>query len=338
MDWSYNLLAEKERLLLRRLTVFVGGCTLEAAEAVCSGETIQPEEILDLLFQLTNKSMLVVEPSRTGEMRYRLLETIRQYAEDKQDDPGEIERLRRRHCDWFVQFAELAESRLCTGENLVWARKLEADIDNLRATLEWSIGQNADPQAGMRLINALVKDFLCNYYYASETRRWTEKGLAALAGMTSVSPLLQARSLLSKVWLSYYIPPYIDPNLFDRIFELCQELGDEGKPIHGYSLLILGIGLAYSIGDLQKGMNRLNEAEAILRSMGELEKWFLICALFHKVWVWIQLGDLDEALACARECSTISHELGSPWTDIDDVGLGDLYYISGDFTAAENDF
>ena len=106
IDWSYNLLAEKERMLLRRLTVFVGGCTLEAAESVCSAEGIQKDEILDLLSRLVDKSMLVMEQSQAGETRYRLLETIRQYAEDKQEDPSEIERLRRIHCDWFVQFAE----------------------------------------------------------------------------------------------------------------------------------------------------------------------------------------------------------------------------------------
>ncbi len=202
VDWSYNLLTEKERLLLRRLVVFVGGFSLEAAEATCTGEAIAAEEILDLLYQLCNKSMLVVEQARIGETRYRLLETIRQYAEDKQDDPAEIERLRRRHCDWFVQFAETAETKFSTPEDLAWFKKLETDIDNLRSALEWAIGQNIDPRAGMRIINALVWRFWNTYKHNTEAERWTQKAMAALSNIGSEQSLLHFRNLISSTFFN----------------------------------------------------------------------------------------------------------------------------------------
>ena len=337
VDWSYNLLAEKERLLLRRLSIFVNGCTLEAVESVCSDEGIDKDEILDLLSRLVDKSMLVVEQSGTGEMRYRLLETIRQYAEEKQDGPLEIERLRRMHCNWFVQFAETAEPKLDTGEYRVWMKKLDADVDNLRAALEWSIAFNADPQAGMRIINALAFPFWSNYYYLVESERWTVRGLAALANLPSVPPLLQVRSLVSAAFFElFHGPPVIQH--FEPIFELCRPLGEEGVFIRGKVLAYLGFHLALNAADLIKGLDMLNEAESIFRQAGEPGKIELATCLHFQTWVRSQLGDLDGALACALENSAIAHELGSIWADIDEVGLGDVYYKLGEYDKAESIF
>ena len=279
IDWSYNLLTENERLLLRRLTVFVGGCTLEAAEAVCSGDPLQPEEILDLLFQLSNKSMLVVKQARIGETRYRLLETIRQYAEDRQDDPVEIERLRRRHCDWFVQFAETAEMKMAMGEDRDWFEKLEADIDNMRSALGWSIDQNTNPQAGMRIINALVFDFLKFYPYSSEAEQWAEKGMAHLSVQASVNPLLQVRSLVSLN--TFYLDHHPSPDMqrFQQIVELCQELGENGVLIYANLLWLTGFLLALKTGDLPAGLDMLTQSETMLRSMGKPAKMALSTCL-----------------------------------------------------------
>ncbi len=331
IDWSYNLLAEKERLLLRRLTVFVGGCTLEAAEAVCSGEVIQPEEILELLFQLTNKSMLVVEPSRTGETRYRLLETIRQYAEDKQDDPEEIEQLRRKHCEWFVHFAELAEPRLPTGERLVWSRKLETDIDNLRGALDWSLGARSDPQAGLRIINALAIYFLDQDSYLAEGSRWIKRGMAWIAANQDTPPLLKARSLLSYVCIHLFLERI--SSLLDPIHDLCKELGNEGRLIEATARTIIGFVIGLDEGRLQECADMLTEAETVFRQIGAISRDKLAACLYFQSWVWICLGYLDKAAACIHEREQILEEIGDIWNNRY-VPSGDLAYFRGDYEHA----
>ena len=107
LDWSYDLLSETERALLRRLSVFAGGWTLEAAEAVCGGEGIESSEILGLLTRLVEKSLVVAE-TLDGAARYSLLETVRQYAQEKLVEEGAADQLRRVHCDWYLAFAEQA--------------------------------------------------------------------------------------------------------------------------------------------------------------------------------------------------------------------------------------
>ena len=106
MDWSYDLLSEPERRLFNRLSVFAGGWTLEAAEAVCAGEGIEREEVLDLLLQLVRKSLVVAHEGSDGAERYRLLETLRQYARERLLAGGEEETLRRQHATYFLAFEE----------------------------------------------------------------------------------------------------------------------------------------------------------------------------------------------------------------------------------------
>ena len=108
MDWSYDLLSEPERRLFNRLSVFAGGWTLEAAEAVCSGDGIEPDDVLDLLLQLVRKSLVVAEESRDGAERYRLLETLRQYAHERLTEAGEVETVHGRHANCYLALAEEA--------------------------------------------------------------------------------------------------------------------------------------------------------------------------------------------------------------------------------------
>ena len=133
IDWSYDLLTEPERSLFRRFSVFAGGCTYDAIESVC----VQLD-VLNLLTQLVNKSLVAVEDEHS-EPRYRLLETVRQYARDKLVELGEAEQAREAHFKFFMRLVDMAGDKLGTAEALEWVRRLDAEFDNLRAAFDWGM-------------------------------------------------------------------------------------------------------------------------------------------------------------------------------------------------------
>ena len=140
MDWSYDLLSDGERSLLRRLSVFMGGWDLEAAEAICLSEGIEDLDVLDLLSRLVDKSLVVVEQPTSQEaagrakIRYRLLETVRQYASGKLMEAGETELVRDSHLDYFLRLAEETEPKMFGPQAKVGLDRLEGEHDNLRAS------------------------------------------------------------------------------------------------------------------------------------------------------------------------------------------------------------
>jgi predicted ATPase len=151
MDWSHDLLPEQERILFRRLSVFAGGFTLEAAESVCAGEHLERNEVLDLLSHLVDKSLVIVREG-VVETRYRLLETVRQYGRERLDaSEDEVER---RHADFFVGLAEEAEGELSGPDQARWLTLLQTEHDNLRAALSWSLGKKRDLGLGVSLVRA----------------------------------------------------------------------------------------------------------------------------------------------------------------------------------------
>jgi predicted ATPase/DNA-binding SARP family transcriptional activator len=138
MDWSCELLSEAERTLLRRLSVFAGGWSLEAAETICADEDLPSRRIFDLLASLVDQSLVCCE-ERGGRARYLLLEIVRQYGSEQLAEQKEQAALRRLHAAWFVQFAEAAVPNLRGAEHTVWLERLEGEHDNLRAALEWCL-------------------------------------------------------------------------------------------------------------------------------------------------------------------------------------------------------
>ena len=162
IDWSYDLLSEAERALLWRLSIFAGGWSFEAAQAVC-GKGIDTE-VLDLLMQLVNKSLVAVE-EELEEGRYHLLETIRQYARDKLFESGEAEQVRDRHLEYFLHYAEAAEPKLRSAEQLAWLERVETEHDNLRSALAWSLESGSSERA-QRLTGAL-------YYFCELRGYWS---------------------------------------------------------------------------------------------------------------------------------------------------------------------
>ncbi|HET9589240.1 MAG TPA: adenylate/guanylate cyclase domain-containing protein, partial [Anaerolineales bacterium] len=136
IDWSYDMLSEDERALFRRLSVFADGWSFEAAEALC------PElDVLTLLTQLVNKSLVTVDDD-APERRYRLLETVRQYARDKLLESGEMEPTRNRHLEYFYDLSQTAEPYLTTASAMEWILRLEAEYSNIRAAMEWGMERN----------------------------------------------------------------------------------------------------------------------------------------------------------------------------------------------------
>jgi predicted ATPase/DNA-binding SARP family transcriptional activator len=168
IDWSYDLLPEEARLLFRRLSVFVGGFTLEAAEAVCSQEPLSLPAVLDLFGRLVDRSLVKVE--RRGEYeRYRMLEIIGEYAREKLERSGETQRLHQLHRDFFIVFVEQAEPKLKGAEQFEWLDRLEIEHDNLRAA--WDSAMQNDTELALRLASALL-DFWSMRGNPGEGRQW----------------------------------------------------------------------------------------------------------------------------------------------------------------------
>ncbi|MGH2602442.1 MAG: ATP-binding protein, partial [Dehalococcoidia bacterium] len=259
LDWSYGLLSAPEQRLLARLSVFAGGCDLEAAEAVCAdGEQGVPREqgtgnreqapppspnpyslhpvpsdaIFDLLTSMAEKSLLVVEYH--GEAaRYRLLETVRQYAADRLAVAGETEAVRSRHANWALALAQHAAPRLVGSEQETWLQRLELEHDNLRAVLQWTL-DSGGTVLGLQLAGALWR-FWQTRGYLTEGRTWLERLLAHGEG---VPPSVRAAALFGAGVLAHdqgdytSAVPYVEHSL-----ALYQDTGEEAA---AEALLLLG--------------------------------------------------------------------------------------------------
>jgi len=186
LDWSYDLLADQERMLLRRLSVFMGGWTLPAAEAICSGDSGESSAVLDVLTRLVDRSFVIVGTPVGKDSWYRLLETVRLYAREKLSAAGEEETVRRRHRDWYLEFAEQAEHELQGPALQAWLERMEAEHDNIRAALEWCRTAEPNPEYGLRLAGA-VWHFWEVRGYLSEGREWLESALVKGAQILTTS-------------------------------------------------------------------------------------------------------------------------------------------------------
>jgi predicted ATPase len=200
MDWSYRLLTPAEQTLLRRLAVFAGGFTLEAAETITVGAGLAADAILDLLAQLVDKS-LVIPPEAAGAPRYRLLEIVRQYAREHLEASGDIGRVRDRHRDYFVGMAEEAEPFIFGGvTDRRWLGRLEDDIDNVRAAFEWSRETPDGAETGLRLAAAIHW-----FWFASgRIREGWRRTAAALARSREGSPNARARALTASAFIAFW--------------------------------------------------------------------------------------------------------------------------------------
>ena len=192
LNWSYELLSEAERLLLARLSVFVGDWDLEAAESVCGGDEIESTRILDLLTSLVEKSVVTAcKQSHDAKSRYRLLESVRQFASERLHASGGSEAARRRHLNFFLALAEAAEPQLRGAEQDIWLQRLQDDYGNLRAALTvLDRSETAGGEARLRLASAMRRFWIVHHEHCREGRRLVE----AILQETNLQPITAARA------------------------------------------------------------------------------------------------------------------------------------------------
>jgi len=262
LDWSYELLREQERVLFRRLSVFAGGWTLEAAEAVAPGEGVDQHSFVDLLSELVDKSLLVVETTGESRVRYRLLEPIRQYVREKLEESGEAEAVQRRRASFFLALAEEAGAALRGSEEGAWLDHLEAEHDNIRAVFSYSL-VGGDPGLGLRMAAALW--WFCHVRgYYSEGTTWLE---GALAGKGAENPTARAGALIG---LGHMLSDRDDflraEECLEEALALYERVGDLGGVAE--ALNALGWVTFQEGDDLGQGKVLLEESLAAARESG----------------------------------------------------------------------
>jgi predicted ATPase/DNA-binding CsgD family transcriptional regulator len=222
--WSYDLLEEDEKTLFRRLAVFVGGCTFEAVEAVCNANQDLEVDVLDAVARLVDKSLLRQEGE--GEPHLLMLETIREYGLERLEASGEAESMRRQHATFFLQLAEEAYPKIHSAEQSTWYNRLEADHDNLRAALRWTLERKA-PQMGLRLAGALHTFWkACNH--EREGRSWLAQELAQPGA--GARTLARAKALRGLGLLAFTQGDFPEAQrLLEESVSIGREMGAAGK-------------------------------------------------------------------------------------------------------------
>ena len=327
VDWSYDLLTEEEKTLLRRLSVFTGGCTLEAAESVCSGNGVEKDEVINLIARLVDKSLLnFIEADDRA--RYEMLETIRQYAREKLIQSGEIEFSRRRHLKYFMELTTQAAPQLWRSKQREWMDRLEEEHDNLRAALEWSLCEECGDDLllmGMRIATAVSYFWMVRGYW-SEAWDWMNSLLKApqTAEMktTEKAQLLYSAGFLVKDLGDVHV----SKSLFNQALEEARSIQDQ--PSEAFALLGLGE-IALNEHAIPDAETHINQALAIFRSLGD--QVGILLALSYKGGLAADRQGYDKAREYYREnlkiCREIGHELGIAGTL---VALGRIETYFGD--------
>jgi predicted ATPase/class 3 adenylate cyclase len=299
MDWSYDLLSEAERALLCRLSVFSGGFTLEAAEAVCAGNGVAEDEVLDLLSQLADKSLVMVQ-EQGSEVRYRLLETIRQYGAEKLGGSAEALVVRGRHRDWFLALAERAEPELEGPDQREWLDQLEVEHDNLRSALGWSL-ESKSVETELRLAGALWRFWMVRGHLL-EGRKWLE---GALERSRNASATLRAKAFTGAGSIAWSQADYEGATrLHGESLALYQALGD--KRGIAFSLNNLAA-QALDQGDCRRASPLLQESLALYRKL--MDKRGIARILHNLAVVAYYEADYGAAQTLLEESMVIQREL-----------------------------
>ncbi|MEU7852152.1 LuxR C-terminal-related transcriptional regulator [Nonomuraea sp. NPDC049141] len=303
IDWSFSLCSERERLLWERASVFAGSLDLEAAEAVCAGEGISRDEVIDLVIGLVDKSVFLREEQRPG-VRYRLLDTIREYGRERLIAAGQEMALQQRHRDYYRALAARARAELFGPSQVTWFTRLQLEHANLRTAIESYYGDPAEAGAGLGMAADLLYHWITSYYLA-EGRRWLDRGLALDTEPSEV----RARALWANSWLAI-IQADINSatTMLDESRVLGEQLGDE--LVRGYVALYSGMIAMYS-GDTESAIGLYEEA--VTRHGTTKDPVGLALALIRLSLAHSYLGDSAQAISLGEECLAVCDAHGEGW-------------------------
>jgi predicted ATPase/transcriptional regulator with XRE-family HTH domain/Tfp pilus assembly protein PilF len=298
LDWSYRLLSPQEQALLARLSVFVGGCAFEAVEGVCNPDV--DLDVLESLSGLLDQSLLRREGE--DEPRFGMLETIREYAQERLEASGERDVLRRRHASWYLALAEEVATELPRSHQAVWLGRLDAEHGNLRAALHWA-QESGEVELGLRLAAALGR-FWRIRGHLTEGQRW----LTTLLDMDAeLAPLPRAAALLKMGELIFAQGKERDAAaLFERSLALYRDAGDW----HGSSEALGRLAdTMHHQGDDERAGALLTEYVSIGRERGD--QALLATALCRLAMRAAWRDDFPQAHRLGEECLALFRELGN---------------------------
>lgn len=325
IDWSYDLLDDQESALLRCLSVFVGGWSLEAAESLFAEQPLwnSASDILELLTSLADKSLVLVEEQK-GSLRYRMLETVREYGQQKLQESRQTGALRARHADYYLALAEQAEPFLEKPEP-IWLDRLESEHDNLRAALTYYTAQEETLEKAVRLVAAL-EVFWSLRGHMSERRTW----LLSLSIRQTPPTEARARVLAVAGWLLIAVGnPTMGKQYYVESLTIMQRLGDK----RGIAVALSGLAALES--NPRESRVLAEKSLALMREVGERKG--MADSLYHLGLIARQSGDHDQAHACWMEANALNEEMGIKGGLVL-CRLGDLAVASGDYAAARRFF
>jgi predicted ATPase/DNA-binding CsgD family transcriptional regulator/DNA-binding XRE family transcriptional regulator len=298
--WSYQLLGASEQRLFRRITVFIGGCTLASIATVCLDTGDAPEVLLDLVAALVDQSLLKQVESANTELRYRLLDTIREYGLEQLATSAELETLAQRHAEYFVHLAEDAEAGLAGADWRAWRWQLHAERENLRAALDWAVAWG-ETDIALRLVGSLWRWFRPDAI--AEGRRWIEQALALPGGdVQSRAKALYAFGVVAMQQGEYRVAA----TAWKDSISTWRGLGD--LPRLADALMYLA---SIYRPDARAVSALLSESIALARQVGEPRR--LALALGFLGWQVLQSVGPDAARPPLDEALPLARQPGDPW-------------------------
>jgi predicted ATPase/DNA-binding XRE family transcriptional regulator len=322
--WSYQLLAPAEQRIFRQLSVFVRSWSLQAAQFMCNAE-VGHTTLLDALRVLVDNSLVIL-----SEARYRMLDTIREFAQEQLTLSGESQAMQQRHADYYLDFAEQAAPALEGGQLSEWHHRLELEEENVRTALYWLM-ENNKTELALRLAGSIWR-YWQRQGNLGEGRRWLEEGLAK---GKAVSKVVKANALWGAIWLAYHQGDYVYANEESvEYLPLAREIGD---PLHLRNALT-GLGVtAIALGRYDEGVGYLRESLEICRRVGK--NWHLGTSLLNLGRTIMHLGNPQEAVLLLEEALTVYRELGNKAFVARTLGyLGYAALLRSDYPLAENYF
>ena len=333
MAWSYELLEKSEKTLFRRLAVFAGGCTLEAVQAVCADSGSLEGDLLDNAAGLVDQSLLRQTEQPNGEPRFLMLETIREYALERLNASGEAEAIERQHATFFLAMAEEAEPKMRSGEQSAWIARLQAEHDNLRAALGFTL-EHEEAEIGLRLAGALFPFWRsCNH--SREGRSWLEQVLAQPHARARTAA--RAKALYGAGAMAFFHGDYLEAQrLLEESVSIGRELGAAGKRNLAHALTTLGQ-VALFQGNPIAARELAGEGARLFQEVGEA--WGTALALLHLGRAAVETGDFAAARSLLEESAALFRVSGDRQRLALPVDLlGMVALRQGDYGAARLQF